>query len=300
MRRLQHLGSPPTERQRSLSRWHAAVLLPTIALSFIGCIYDSDKRCGNGQVLYTAGTERCVCDANSAWTAGGCVACGANAVGGPKGCVCKDGFGRTDPTAACLPCSEGRSTNAAGACVCKDGFGNSDPNGACAACGENEVTGATGACECKDGYGRASPQDACVPLSAALGMACDTQTSPCTDAMFNYCHAASGTGGYCTTQGCTTSADCFSGYTCSTAVTPSYCHQPGSAAVGVGKSCTSDTDCVGTEATYCDTFKTNGCLVQGCSYAPDDCPSGYECCDLSGIGAKQPVCVSIALGGCQK
>jgi hypothetical protein len=298
MRRLQPPGYPPTERQRSLSRWQKAALLPTIALALSSCIYDSDKRCGGGQVVYTGGMERCVCDANSAWTQSGCVTCGADEVPGPAGCTCKEGYGRSAPTAACSACGQNETANATGACGCKPGFGRIDPNTACAACGENEITGATGACECTVGYGRTSPQEACAPLSPALGKSCDTQSEPCTDTQFNYCHAASGTQGYCTTQGCTTSDDCVGGYTCEVSASPTYCGQPATTPVGLGKPCKSDADCAGTEATYCDLFVTMGCLVQGCTMAPDNCPSGYECCDLSAFSVPKPLCVSIALGGC--
>ncbi len=297
MRRLQHLGSPPTQHHPSLSRWRAAVLIPAIAVSLLGCVYDSDKRCGNGQVVLTGGIERCVCDANYAWTESGCVACGANEVGGPAGCVCKEGFGKTDPAAACVPCAPTEVTGPTGACQCAAGYGRSEPTAACVACGENETTGATGACECMTGFGRTTPQDPCVRFTA-LGLECDTQANPCTDATFNYCHAASGTQGYCTTQGCTSSDECLGGYTCSTAISPSYCHQPGSAAVGLGKACTSDADCAGTEATYCDLMLTHACLVQGCSLTADNCPTGYECCDMSALMVPQPLCLSIPLGGC--
>lgn len=298
MRRLQHLGSPPTEHQPSLSRWRAAVLIPTITLSLLGCVYDSDKQCGNGQVVLKGGIERCVCEANYAYTPTGCVPCAANETGGPNGsCICKQGFGKADPMAACTACGANEVTSPTGSCQCAPNFGRSEPTAACTPCGQNETTGATGACECKAGFGRTSPQEPCVRFSA-LGLECDTQATPCADATYSYCHAASGTAGYCTSQGCATSADCEGGYTCSTAISPSYCHQPFSAAVGVGKPCTTDADCAGTEATYCDLFVTFGCLVQGCTLAPDNCPTGYECCDLSAYMVPQPLCVSIALGGC--
>ena len=52
------------------------------------------------------------------------------------------------------------------------------------------------------------------------------------------------------------------------------------------------------EATYCDTFKSHSCLVQGCSLTPNNCFSGWECCDLSAFGVPQPICV--AQGACSK
>jgi hypothetical protein len=59
----------------------------------------------------------------------------------------------------------------------------------------------------------------------------------------------------------------------------------------IGKPCTSHADCAGTDATYCDTFKTMGCLVEGCNLANDDCPAAFECCDLSLFGIANPLCL---------
>jgi hypothetical protein len=61
--------------------------------------------------------------------------------------------------------------------------------------------------------------------------------------------------------------------------------------VGLNKSCTSNDDCAGTEATYCDTFVAHACIVQGCSVTPNNCFSGYQCCDLTTFGVPQPICV---------
>jgi hypothetical protein len=67
--------------------------------------------------------------------------------------------------------------------------------------------------------------------------------------------------------------------------------------VGLAKPCTSAADCAGTEATYCDTFVTMGCLVEGCNLEVDDCYTGYECCDLSAFGIPLPLCIEE--GQCQ-
>src|SRR5262249_40398809 len=75
----------------------------------------------------------------------------------------------------------------------------------CQLCGENEVPG-NGTCDCVTGYARPTPGAACQQASAALGMACDTQTAPCPDATYSTCHVTSGTAGYCTKTGCATSA----------------------------------------------------------------------------------------------
>ena len=61
---------------------------------------------------------------------------------------------------------------------------------------------------------------------------------------------------------------------------------------GLGVPCTSDDDCTGSEATFCDTLITSSCLVQDCALEGSDCPPGYECQDLSGFGAAGNVCVA--------
>jgi hypothetical protein len=64
---------------------------------------------------------------------------------------------------------------------------------------------------------------------------------------------------------------------------------------GLGMSCSSNADCEGTEAEFCDTFMTQACQVIGCSLEPDDCYMGYECCDLSAFSIGN-LCVPV--GAC--
>lgn len=52
---------------------------------------------------------------------------------------------------------------------------------------------------------------------------------------------------------------------------------------GVGQTCSSDADCADTDATFCETFMSHTCLVQGCS-GDEGCYAGAECCDLSRFG----------------
>jgi len=232
------------------------------------CVYDSNKRCGDHQVLNTQATEYCECETGyvSPSAEQGCVPCGVHEVASANTCVCQSGYGRNSATEPCLPC------------------------------GANEVPGSTGACECAVGYSRSAGSDAggaCEAASAALGVACVTGVNACTDATINYCQMASATAGYCTTQNCTSTADCSGGYVCNLTASPTYCQRP---PVGAGKACTSNDDCAGTEATYCDTFVTHTCLVQGCTLSPDNCFTGSECCDLSSYGIPQPLC--LAAGAC--
>jgi len=153
-------------------------------------------------------------------------------------------------------------------CVC-DEFSAQTATG-CERCGANEVPGATG----------------CEP-AGGIGAACDA-TKPCTDAVYNHCEAGANGSGYCTKADCASTDDCTGGYACDLSVTPSVCRRP---PAGLGMSCTADADCAGTEATYCDTFQSHSCLVQGCSVAPDNCFTGWDCCDLSAFLVPQPICV---------
>jgi hypothetical protein len=63
---------------------------------------------------------------------------------------------------------------------------------------------------------------------------------------------------------------------------------------GLGTSCTSNDDCAGSDATFCDAVITGGCLVEGCALGGSDCPVGYECQDLTMFGAAGNVCVAAA------
>jgi len=83
---------------------------PWIVLGFIasGCVLDTDDLCGPNQVIW-GDDQVCVCDTGYAYTPEGCVACLANEVASPAGCVCAAGFGRPSPTEACeaLPAGVG-------------------------------------------------------------------------------------------------------------------------------------------------------------------------------------------------
>jgi hypothetical protein len=165
-------------------------------------------------------------------------------------------------------------------CVCPEGTAYT-PTG-CVTCGEHEIAGPTG-CDCVEGYVRPSPNAACAEIPGGLGADCDPDASEC-EAPYDLCEPTTD-GGYCTSA-CATMDDCEGGYACNEA---SVCQRP---PVGLGTACTGPADCAGTEATYCDTFVTHACQVQGCQVDPNDCFFGYECCDLSGFGISEPVCVT--------
>jgi hypothetical protein len=163
----------------------------------------------------------------------------------------------------------------------------------CTACGEHEVP-SPGGCTCEAGYAKPSADEACAPVPMGLGSPC-SPSMPCTDPTFDHCATGLDGSGYCTQTGCAANEDCAAGYACDTSGSPSYCQRP---PVGAGTPCTSDADCAGTEATYCDTFVQHACLVQGCSVSPNNCFSGTECCDLSSLGIPQPIC--IPAGACMQ
>jgi hypothetical protein len=53
---------------------------------------------------------------------------------------------------------------------------------------------------------------------------------------------------------------------------------------GLGASCSSSADCAAYEATYCESFQSHTCQVEGCTLEPDDCYPGSICCDLTAFG----------------
>ncbi|MBN2194025.1 MAG: hypothetical protein JW751_14515 [Polyangiaceae bacterium] len=210
---------------------------------------------------------------------------GAIALGGalvtPSACV-------FDPDDRCGPHQVPYGDNQR--CVCEDGYAWAE--GGCVACEDHEVASADG-CVCEEGYSRLTEGGPCELPPPGLGAECD-EDNPCGEP-YPQCEPVDGATGYCTSVGCETSDDCEAGYACDDTVDPTVCRRP---PTGLGQPCESDEDCAGTEATYCDLFVTMGCLVQGCTLDPDNCFVGYECCDLSGFGIAEPLCVALAEGGC--
>jgi hypothetical protein len=173
-------------------------------------------------------------------------------------------------------------------CVCADGYAYT-PTG-CVACGENEVSSANG-CACAPGYGRADAAEACEPIPEGVGTPC-TVDADCLNATYSHCQISPIGEGYCTSQNCTTDADCDGGYQCVLGETPSYCRRK---PVGAGVACTGPTDmsCVGTEAPFCDFFVSSSCLEQDCTKSPDSCFTGTKCCDLAAFGLPK-LCIAEA------
>jgi hypothetical protein len=185
-------------------------------------------------------------------------------------------------------CDPGQTYDAdAGLCVCAGNTVAAEHG--CIACAEHELA-LNGVCGCAKGYVRPTPDAACAIVPDALGATCQVDQD-CADSTFNTCQLAGDGGGYCTSVGCAANSDCTAGYGCNLAATPSYCQRPPD---GAGKSCASDADCAGTAATFCETFNSHICYVEGCSLTSNDCFPGEECCDLTGpsFGVfKKQICV---------
>jgi hypothetical protein len=182
-------------------------------------------------------------------------------------------------------CSPGQVLLTDSNCVCAEGSAFT-PNG-CVPCAANEVVGPSG-CVCAEGLVRPTPDAACQAPPQELGVECDMESAPCTSTQYDHCQLVSGMSGYCTSTGCASSAECEGGYACDTAASPPFCRRP---PLGAGRACESPADCAGTEATWCDTFMTNTCLVQGCSVPTQDCFGGMQCCDLTQFGVPEPLCL---------
>lgn len=176
-------------------------------------------------------------------------------------------------------------------CVCAEGA-VPDPRGyGCVKCGENEEAVAE-KCECKMGFHKPSPDKPCEESTGGvLGAEC-SDTLPCADP-YPYC-ASSGSESFCTTQGCTGSEECETGWRCNTPGAAGFCEQP----AGLGKACTSPADCAGTEATFCESFVTRTCIIEKCVEDPAVCPGGNVCCDMTAlIGTSVCTPSSLLMGG---
>jgi hypothetical protein len=190
-------------------------------------------------------------------------------------------------------CDPGQIYDAnAGLCECDNSMGLVTGDHGCVTCGDHQVVKAD-SCQCADNYEMVGT--ACQPTTRGLACASDKD---CNDAKYNACHILPDSGSYCTNTGCTDDTSCDGGYACNTSTDPAYCERP---PTGDGQPCQSSMDCQGTDATFCESFKTKVCYVQGCSLTTNDCFGGKECCDLTGPSGglfKTQICV--VAGSCQK
>lgn len=195
-------------------------------------------------------------------------------------CVCQAGF--VAESGGCVACAESEVSQN-GSCVCAPGFGRAE--GACVPCGENEVQ-ENEQCVCAAGFERDAQSGACA--MSGLGAACSAD-EPCTDPRYPDCQLVDESSGYCTVLGCVDSEACGGAFACDLNASPSYCRRP---PVGQGAPCATSADCAETEATFCDTFVSNVCIVEGCAVGGDDCFVGWSCCDLAPVGLDRRLCVT--------
>jgi hypothetical protein len=133
-------------------------------------------------------------------------------------------------------------------------------------------------CICEAGFSRAGAGEPCAELeNGGAGSPCSSNAE-CMNPAFPHCELRTSGGGYCTNEGCTGNSDCAPGFSCVTSGSVPVCRLPPE---GAGRPCTSDADCAGTEALYCDLFVSHGCLVRDCSLDPDSCFPGMECCTVA-------------------
>lgn len=167
-------------------------------------------------------------------------------------------------------------------CGCEAGY--VPGTAGCIPCGDNERE-TNGACVCVKGFARPADGAACEPLPAALGTACDSESTPCEPgSKYTLCHVTDGTSGYCTSA-CASQDDCDGGYKCHEDGADSFCRRP---PLGYGDSCKTDDDCAGGEATFCEKFQQHICLVPCSAGKTDVCFEGESCCDFVIF---HPICV---------
>ena len=92
---------------------------------------------------------------------------------------------------------------------------------------------------------------------------------------------------------CDNGADCEDGDFCDLTLDTPVCLPPPS---GQGATCTSDDDCAGYDADYCESFVSGACLKSDCSPELDNCSPGYHCCDFQFMGLPA-LCVDETLSG---
>ena len=167
-------------------------------------------------------------------------------------------------------CGEGQGY-VDGQCVCPAGYRMDGDE--CIACGPNMVVSDQNKCVCAPGFDREDNDEPCVALAP----------EPCE-------------GDDCEVGGdsCTESSQCPSGQYCDMTASPTACK---AIPTGEGTPCSSDADCAGLDASYCELAVSQTCLVQGCDPAfLNSCSDDYICCDFTTYGWGT-LCVSKAASG---
>lgn len=169
-----------------------------------------------------------------------------------------------------------------GACYCAEGYAPSEDG--CVKCGEHEVGNTFSGCICEKGYARIGGSETCTKVT--IGQTC-TSDAEC-GGVAPSCHL-DGAEGYCTQTGCESSKDCLgTEYLCNRDNAVSFCERP---PTGQGEPCTSNTDCEGYEAAYCEIFSRKACIVNECAPNPKKCWGDSACCDITLIA--ESICIPL-------
>ena len=205
------------------------------------------------------------------------------------GCVRDKGCGRNqllDAASWVCVCIPNAVASEQGGCECEvkaeDGQAKAPVDGVCEQppepppAPEPPMMGDAG----EDGGGEPAFSGECVDVSA--GASCSS-SADCSGA-FDHCAVGDNGSGYCSKSGCTADAECCgdSGR-CKPAFEnkPSYC-QVVPSGLDVEVLCSSDADCEGLDADYCETFQANLC-IQTCDSGttPSGCAPDYICCGVA-------------------
>jgi hypothetical protein len=152
-------------------------------------------------------------------------------------------------------------------------------------CGDNQRL-VNALCVCAENY--VLQAGSCVPAAAqnepdgGIGVACMPGSMRCADPEFSLCQTALSGRSYCTSTGCTSSAQCGPGFVCATGASPSYCRR---LYEGQKQTCASTADCARFDAKYC-VVQLGQCIVRDCQ--ADSCDPDWTCFDLSQLLAGEP------------
>jgi hypothetical protein len=177
------------------------------------------------------------------------------------------------------PCGEGFVPNGSGGCTCLPD--SVVVAGQCTPCDAHSHPSGQ-SCVCDRGFEQVGGRGACVAEADPPAQSLDASTPGADSAppLSNTCSA---------------SIECSAGQLCDVHGSKTCVASPD----GLGISCKASADCAATEATYCDTFSTHTCQLQGCKDQAGVCAGDLTCCDYAILGTS--LCVppeSLQAGEC--
>jgi hypothetical protein len=194
-------------------RWRPASLLTWILAVpcawIVGCVYDADDRCSEGQTVVEH--DRCACEPGLVAVDGVCQPCPLHQIEQNGSCVCEEGFARADANSECITEAPGLDVPCADADECvEEPFTH---------CQSHDLGGYCTSADC------ASSED------CPVGYACDTEAAPayckrppvgqaaacqnqadCAEYEATFCEEQQGH--VCLVQGCDGATQCFEGWQC--------------------------------------------------------------------------------------